>query len=96
MPNTLLTILLYFLASVFIVLAFMMLFAFRRSRRWELVLMSFVYSGAGIAAAYSLNWWPLIAGFIVAWLLKLAGFDPDRPAKTSVQRNSGQPPTGGA
>jgi len=92
----LLTILLYFFASVFIVLGFMMLFAFRRSRRWELVLMSFVYSGSGIASAYSLNWWPLVAGFIVAWLLKFAGFDPDKPAKTSVERNSGNQPPGGS
>ena len=93
--GTLLTILLYFFASVFVVLGFMMLFAFRRSRRWELVLMSFVYSGSGIASAYSLNWWPLIAGFIVAWLLKFAGYDPDKPAKTSVQRPSGNQPPGG-
>ena len=93
----LLTILLYFLASVFVVLGFMMLFAFRHSRRWALVLMSFVYTGSGIASAYSLKWWPLIAGFIVAWLLKFAGYDPDKPAKTtSVERNSGNPPPGGA
>lgn len=91
-----LTILLYFVASVFIVLGFMMLFAFRRSRRWELVLMSFIYSGSGIASAYSLDWWPLIAGFIVAWLLKLAGFDPDRPAKAPAERTSENPPPGGA
>jgi hypothetical protein len=64
---------------VFIVIGFLMLFAFYRSRRWELVLMSFVYSGSGLAAGYSLQWWPLFAGFIVAWLLKLAGFDPDKP-----------------
>ena len=95
--STFLIILLYFFASVFIVLGFMMLFAFRRSRRWELVLMSFVYSGSGIASAFSLDWWPLIAGFIVAWLLKFAGFDPDKPAKSSLGRNSGnQPPSGSA
>jgi hypothetical protein len=73
-----LTILLYFFASVFIVLGFMMLFVFRRTRRWELVLLSFVYSGSGLAAGYSLQWWPLIAGFVVAWLLKFAGYDADK------------------
>ena len=90
------TILLYFIASVFIVLGFMMLFAFRRTRRWELVLMSFVYSGSGIAAAYSLNWWPLAAGFIVVWLLKFAGYDPDRAQKTGAEGNSGNPPSSGS
>ena len=77
-----LVILLYFVASVFIVLGFMMLFAYRRTRRFELVLLSFVYSGSGLAAGYSLQWWPLIAGFVVAWLLKFAGYDVDRPPHT--------------
>lgn len=70
--------LLLFFASVFIVLGFMMLFAFRRTKRWELVLVSFVYSASGLAAGYSGQWWPLIAGFVVVWLLKFAGYDADR------------------
>lgn len=89
-------ILLYFFASVFIVLGFMMLFAFRRSRRWELVLMSFVYSSSGIIAAYSLRWWPLIVGFVVAWLLKIAGYDPDRPKSAGDGTPGDQPPGGAA
>ena len=90
------TILLYFVASVFIVLGFMMLFAYRRSRRRDLVLMSFVYTASGIAAAYSLKWWILVAGFIVVWLLKLAGYDPDKAAKSAVERSSGNSPPGGS
>ncbi len=70
--------LLYFFASVFIVLGFMMLFTFRRTRRWELVLVSFVYSASGLSSGYSAQWWPLIAGFVVVWLLKFAGYDADR------------------
>ena len=87
-----LVILLYFCASVFIVLGFMMLFAYHRTRRWELVLFSFVYSGSGLAAGYSLEWWPLIAGFVVAWLLKLAGYDADRPPRPG--RTGTEPPRG--
>ena len=90
------TILLYFLASVFIVIGFMMLFAFWRSRRWELVLMSFVYSASGLAAGYSLQWWPLVAGFVVAWLLKIAGFDPDKPQPSQNSSSGNAPPGGGA
>lgn len=70
--------LLYFIASVFIVLGFMMLFTFRRIRRWELVLVAFVYSASGLSGGYSAQWWPLIAGFVVVWLLKFAGYDADR------------------
>ena len=73
-------ILIYFIASVFIVIGFLMLFSFHRTRRWEFVLLSFVYSASGLSAGYSLKWWPLVAGFVVAWLLKFAGYDPDKPA----------------
>jgi hypothetical protein len=87
-------ILLYFVASLFIVLGFMMLFAYHRTRRLELVLLSFVYSGSGLAAGYSLQWWPLIAGFVVAWLLKFAGYDADKPSRTRPEAGSarGDPP----
>ena len=90
--STILVILLYFCASVFIVLGFMMLFAYRRTQRWELLLFSFVYSGSGLAAGYSMQWWPLIAGFVVAWLLKFAGYDVDKPPRSS--RGGTQPADG--
>jgi hypothetical protein len=89
------TILLYFFASLFIVLGFLMLFAFRRSRRVELALLSFVYSGSGLAAGYSQQWWPLIAGFVVAWLFKLTGLDPDKPIPSSSEGSSHDQPPGG-
>lgn len=81
--STVLVILLYFCASVFIVLGFMMLFAYRRTGIRELLLYSFVYSGSGLVAGYTVQWWPLIAGFVVAWLLKLAGYDIDKPPQSS-------------
>jgi hypothetical protein len=90
-----LVVLLYFLASVFIVLGFMMLFAYRRTRRWELVLLSFVYSGSGLAAGYSTQWWPLIAGFVVAWLLKFAGYDVDGPPRARRRSQAGSEPPAG-
>jgi hypothetical protein len=77
------------------VLGFMMLFAYRRSRRWELVLLSFVYSGSGLAGGYSMQWWPLIAGFIVAWLLKFAGYDVDRPPRQRRRGQAGSEPPAG-
>lgn len=88
----LLVILLYFFASAFIVLGFMMLFAYHRTRRMELVMLSFVYSGSGLVAGYTMQWWPLVAGFVVAWLLKLAGYDPDGPPRH--ERGRGAAPDG--
>jgi hypothetical protein len=91
-----LTILLYFFASLFIVLGFLMLFSYRRSQRLEFLMLSFVYAGSGLAAGYSSAWWPLVAGFAVAWLLKLTGFDPDKPptAPASADDSAGNRPPG--
>ncbi|MGH8667344.1 MAG: hypothetical protein ACREUX_24050 [Burkholderiales bacterium] len=92
---TLLVILLYFVASAFIVLGFMMLFVYRRTRHPTLLLLSFVYSGSGLVAGYTMQWWPLVAGFVVAWLLKLAGYDVDRaspPARRGAESASSDPP----
>jgi hypothetical protein len=88
---TLLVILLYFIASVFIVLGFMMLFVYRRTRHPALLLLSFVYSGSGLVAGYSMQWWPLLAGFVVAWLLKLAGYDVDGPGRRRAQSPQSPP-----
>ena len=68
-------ILLYFFSSLFIVLGFLMLFTYRQMKRWEFILLSFVYAGSGVAAGASLQWWPLVAGFVTVWLLKFAGYD---------------------
>jgi hypothetical protein len=91
-----LTILLYFFASVFIVLGFLMLFSYHRSERLEFLLLSFVYAGSGLAAGYSLAWWPLVAGFAVAWALKLSGLDPDKPpaSRAGADDSAGNRPPG--
>ena len=93
-----LTILLYFFASLFIVLGFLMLFSYRRSQRVEFLMLSFVYAGSGLAAGYSFAWWPLAVGLAVAWALKLVGFDPDKPqASPPSTEDSARdgPPSGG-
>lgn len=78
-------ILLYFFSSLFIVLGFLMLFSYHRTKRWEFILLSFVYSGSGLAAGASLQWWPLIAGFVTVWLLKFAGYDADKIVRQHEQ-----------
>jgi len=90
------TILLYFFASLFIVLGFLMLFSFRRTQRAEFLMLSFVYAGSGLAAGYSSAWWPLVVGFAGAWALKLTGFDADRPpaSSTSTDDSPGDRPPG--
>jgi hypothetical protein len=41
-----------------------------------LLLGSWCYLLSGIEAIHSGNWWPLLVGFILAWLLRFFGGDP--------------------
>jgi len=32
------------------------------------------------------HWWPLVAGFVLVWLLRLLGLDPDTQKKAEPPR----------
>ena len=71
------TILIYFFASLFVVISVLMLWAYRRLRHYGLFIMALTY-GVSAGLAFSLtHWWPLIAGYGMVWILKLIGLDPD-------------------
>jgi hypothetical protein len=67
----------YFFASLFVVLSVMMLWAYRRLRHFGLFMMALTYGIAAILAFTMLEWWPLVAGYGLVWLLKFIGLDPD-------------------
>lgn len=69
----------YIFAAVFIVLALALLFAYYRERHMGTLLMAMAYGGAAGAAIARVEWWPLVAGLVVAWLVRLAGLDPGAP-----------------
>jgi hypothetical protein len=52
---------------------------FLYGRRVGNLLGSIVYLGMAVASFELNSWWPLLAGFALAWLLKLLGMDPDSP-----------------
>ena len=66
----------YVFASLFIVLAAAMLFAYYRSSHFGLFIMGVTYAASGLLAFAIAHWWPLVAGFILAWLLRLLGLEP--------------------
>ena len=72
-----LTIVIYLFASLFVVLSVMMLWAYRRLRHFGLFVMALTYGIAAILAFTMLEWWPLVAGYGLVWLLKFIGLDPD-------------------
>ena len=66
----------YVVAGVFIALAFAMLFVFYRSLHTGMLVLGLTYGCSGLIAILLGEWWPLLAGFILAWLLKLVGMEP--------------------
>ena len=69
-------ILVYIVAALFILLATGLLFVYYRERDTRTLLMAIAYGAAAAAALAYMNWWPLVLGFLLVWLLKLLGFEP--------------------
>jgi len=66
----------YFFAAAFIVLSGGMFFAYYRTRHFGLFIMAMTYAGSGVLALALPHWWPLVTGFVVAWILKMIGLEP--------------------
>jgi uncharacterized protein HemY len=66
----------YIFAGLFIVLTLALLFAYYRTRQPGLVLIATTYGSAAALSLMFMEWWPLVAGFALAWVLRLMGMDP--------------------
>lgn len=51
-------------------------FAYTRTRHHGLLLLGITFISAGALAAVMMHWWPLVAGFAIAWALRAMGMDP--------------------
>ena len=69
-------IVIYVFSGFFFVLTFALGFAYWRTRQPGLVLIASTYGSAAILAIMFMEWWPLLAGFALAWTLRLMGLDP--------------------
>ena len=74
------TTFLYIVAGIFALFSFGIWFSFLQSRHLGLLLASIAYGGAAFLAFYLVAWWPLLVGFILAWLLRFVGTDPGHRA----------------
>jgi len=70
------TIVIYVFASLFVVLALGLFFAYVRTRHVGLFLIGVTYGASGVLAFAVMDWWPLAAGFLLAWALRMVGLDP--------------------
>jgi hypothetical protein len=69
-------IVVYIVATLFILLAAGLLFAYYRERRPGTLLMAATYGASAAGALTLVAWWPLVAGFVIAWMFKLMGLEP--------------------
>ena len=70
-------IIIYIFSASFILMALALLFAYHRTKHYGLFLMGLTYVASAGLALVLMHWWPLVAGFILVWLLRLIGLDPD-------------------
>ena len=85
-------ILIYIFAALFIALGLGVLFAYYRTRQTGLLFMALAYGAAAGAALARMEGWPLLVGFVVAWLVRFAGLDPEvprtpRPPEQQLERD---------
>jgi len=67
----------YVLAGAFILYTLLLLVAYYRTSMPGVMLLALTYGAAGGLAIFTIHWWPLVAGFVLAWILKITGADPD-------------------
>ena len=65
----------YVFAGVFVLLGAMMFYVFYRERHFGMLLMGMTYSMSGLLAIVLPHWWPLVAGFVMVWMLKMLGLE---------------------
>jgi hypothetical protein len=80
--------LIYGFGGLFIVVSCAMLYAYYRGRNFGLFIMGVTYGTSGVLALILPHWWPLVAGFVLVWLLKLLGLEPGHePARDEGKRD---------
>jgi hypothetical protein len=53
-----------------------MLYVFYRSSHFGLFIIGLTYGCSGLLAILLGHWWPLLAGFVLVWILKWLGAEP--------------------
>jgi hypothetical protein len=78
-------------AGLFILLGAVMLYVFYRERHFGILLMGMTYTMSGLLAVVLPHWWPLVAGFVMVWMLKMLGLEMEPQDVTAAP----PPPEGG-
>ncbi len=71
------TIVIYLFAASFVFMAIALMITYRRTRHYGVFLLGLTYGASAVIAIMLTHWWPLVAGFLLVWVLRLLGLDPD-------------------
>jgi hypothetical protein len=77
-------IVVYFFAASFVLMAAALMVTYKRTRHYGVFLLALAYAVSALLAVVLMHWWPLVAGFVLVWVLRFLGLDPD------VQKNSSE------
>ena len=66
----------YVVAGIFITLSLGMFYVFYRSSHFGMLVLGITYGASGLLAIVVAHWWPLIAGIVLAWMLRFLGLEP--------------------
>ena len=75
----------YIFSISFVLMALALMFAYQRTKHYGLFLMGITYAASAGLAIVLMHWWPLVAGFILVWILRLLGLDPGPGAGSKEQ-----------
>ncbi len=70
-------IIIYIFVVLFIFMALVLMFIYRCIRYYGVFLLGLIYGVAAGLVFVLMHWWSLVAGFVLVWLLRLFGLDPD-------------------
>jgi hypothetical protein len=74
--ETFVNVVIYVFAALFIALALGLLFAYYRMRHPGTLVMGVTYLASAGAALGYMHWWPLVAGLVLTWVIRLMGLEP--------------------
>jgi predicted ABC-type sugar transport system permease subunit len=83
----------YCFAALFASLGGALFFAYSRSKHHGLLLLGATYFAAALAAVVLGEWWPLVAGFGLVWVMRMMGVEPPAeplPGETTAAGAEGE------
>jgi len=85
-------IVIYVFSGLFLLLAVAIVAAYFRTRHAGFLLIGITYAASAGLALLKMQWWPLVAGFALVWMLRWMGMEPDNDvaARLAVQRTESE------